>query len=715
MKHIFLIFIILCLYHTHSSAHQEWVHQYIVQEAYRYLERHVGPIPALKSYVGLDAMGNPFFGAGQINRPFEHQHPLAVGIWQEDEIDAVWRYYGVGGATRTTTHFWSAQGGDDVMTDFPALTIGDRENAYLKARIYMFNGEHFYDIHGITVNGDYKILAKTLIWDDRIKVIGVQLEYQDLCHLITTGTFNVPYGYQGIEFAGLNTKRDLVAEQSNYFSPERAKIIGWNIFGRILHLLTDMSVPAHTHADSHPCPLGDEDYYEVFMGWRLNAPFLNCADQNQSHSGTLWTSTDASKHGGLLYEVFSMNDKDALRYLFYTMNRLSAHFATRDENGNDWLWNGNSMLVSHRYAALGSQATNKSIWNNTQWSHLSATNTYIGNELMNYAIRATATAMYWMAIKTGLVGCPETVYQQSHTYYGMRNYNEECVIKAASNIIAGSNVNSNLSDAQGSVIVEDGTLTYKAGQEIQLKSGFHAKEGSTFRAMIDNACPLTNQVCSYSSTPKEQNDNILKNMREKTVLTLLPDTMSLTQIVSLRNTSIWQSGPDTIVVDSFFRVREYHRPTYTDTTTGNYLFDYPVIYYTDSVELYSEQDSLYFEGDDSLLVSIPCFSKVILTDSVAYIIPYCTGISIKPNNEAPSIRAIYPNPNSSYIDVALDNKGAQTKVMIYSPEGIKLSETMVGNLQNQVRMSTQSLAAGTYIIIVQSEKGTTSKTFVIQR
>jgi hypothetical protein len=232
--------------------------------------------------------------------------------------------------------------------------------------------------------------------------------------------------------------------------------------------------------------------------------------------------------------------------------------------------------------------------------------------------------------------------------------------------------------------------------------------------MIDNACPLTNQVCSYSSTPKEQNDNILKNMREKTVLTLLPDTMSLTAIASLRNTSIRQVG-DTIIVDSFLKVIEYHRPTYTDTTTGNYLFDYPVIYYTDSVELYSEQDSLYFEGDDSLLVSIPCFSKVILTDSVAYIIPYCTGISIKPNNEAPSIRAIYPNPNSSYIDVALDNKGAQTKVMIYSPEGIKLSENYGRKFTKPSTNEYSIISSGYIYYYCPIGKGTTSKTFVIQR
>ncbi len=31
-----------------------------------FFAKHVGSIPALKNYAGLDAMGNPFFGAGQI-------------------------------------------------------------------------------------------------------------------------------------------------------------------------------------------------------------------------------------------------------------------------------------------------------------------------------------------------------------------------------------------------------------------------------------------------------------------------------------------------------------------------------------------------------------------------------------------------------------------------------------------------------------------------
>mgnify|MGYP006872370562 CR=1 FL=1 len=53
-------------YFYNRRIHKEQVHQYIVQEAYRYFAKHVGSIPALKNYAGLDTMGNPFFGAGQI-------------------------------------------------------------------------------------------------------------------------------------------------------------------------------------------------------------------------------------------------------------------------------------------------------------------------------------------------------------------------------------------------------------------------------------------------------------------------------------------------------------------------------------------------------------------------------------------------------------------------------------------------------------------------
>jgi hypothetical protein len=53
--------------------------------------------------------------------------------------------------------------------------------------------------------------------------------------------------------------------------------------------------------------------------------------------------------------------------------------------------------------------------------------------------------------------------------------------------------------------------------------------------------------------------------------------------------------------------------------------------------------------------------------------------------------------------------------VIYSLEGAKLIETIMGNFQTNTRISTQSLSTGTYILIVETDKGKTAKTFIIQR
>lgn len=40
----------------------------------------------------------------------------------------------------------------------------------------------------------------------------------------------------------------------------------WKTFGQSLHLLQDLSTPAHAHADPHICLLGDCDSYETWLG-----------------------------------------------------------------------------------------------------------------------------------------------------------------------------------------------------------------------------------------------------------------------------------------------------------------------------------------------------------------------------------------------------------------------------------------------------------------
>lgn len=47
MKNI-LLTIALLLAAMPAFAHKEWVHQYLAQEAYRYLEKKVGEIPTLR-------------------------------------------------------------------------------------------------------------------------------------------------------------------------------------------------------------------------------------------------------------------------------------------------------------------------------------------------------------------------------------------------------------------------------------------------------------------------------------------------------------------------------------------------------------------------------------------------------------------------------------------------------------------------------------------
>jgi hypothetical protein len=41
---------------------------------------------------------------------------------------------------------------------------------------------------------------------------------------------------------------------------------GWKKFGQSLHLLQDLSTPAHAHADAHICLIGDCDAYETWLG-----------------------------------------------------------------------------------------------------------------------------------------------------------------------------------------------------------------------------------------------------------------------------------------------------------------------------------------------------------------------------------------------------------------------------------------------------------------
>jgi hypothetical protein len=758
MKKLFVI-IVLWLAAMPCSAHKEWVHQYIVQEAYRYLERQVGAIPALRDYVGINYnnSGTDYYGsASGAKRPWEEQAALAVGVWREDVTDPIWGYYGINGPFGinsdylvSITHFWSADDGDDENTSFNGPWLSDYENAWVKARNYMFAGDRNV---GLWLDGQY-LMRKGF---DNVNCYKVRLTYNNLCEIATTGVCSVPYGYYDDPFTTTfpRVKTVTPSNPSSFFTTAQSKVVGFNTFGHLLHLLGDMGVPAHTRSDSHGCtyPISDGDFYELAMGGNSPGASGGCnaaKKGNQITASVLYSATTAAKQGGLLLEVFSMTDEDALRYLFYTLNQLSNYFASSNDDGNTWITNGNSMLVNARYTALplgdlyGATNHNNILLNSGDYRNQNAI--YIGDEVMNYAIRATATAMYWFAVKTGLVGCPQTLYQQSHTYYGMRTASENAVLKASSKIIAGRDVNNNLTSSQGDVVVESGTLTYLAGDGIELKNGFMAKAGCSFHAKIQNACPLTAQTCDYTNLyyiGKHQiSDSFLVDTdipftkRSNPVIQVTSDTVAKCTVGVWKNTSMSITG-DTIILSGWGATHSIPRANDTIPPDTSQAMS-PIWVYADSLVILRNldstvvRDSVLVIGDTTITVQYDSTiiagntiilsnnypSSIMLTDSIAMIITtHVSETSRNAGNDfTPRIHSIYPNPNSDYIDLQIDGMGSASTVTIYSQMGVQLSETTVGASEKLSRVSTSGLAPGMYMAVIKTAKGRTSKNFIVNR
>ena len=690
MKKI-LIFVMMLLLTESASAHKEWVHQYIVQEAYRFLEREVGEIPGIKNHLGLN-----YFGSGEGEKyPWELEEAISSGAWREDVYDAVWGYGSLigGGADATITHFWDADKNDNDLTDFSPL-IGDRENSWTKARNYFF-GRNFRDSYKFFHDGKYAIQFPGYA-DARTQ--GLYRSYDNLCDFYTTGNSYI-IGFQDVYNDAVYTVYN-PPKQVTFYEGGR-KTFALNIFGRILHLLADMGVPAHTHVDTHPCLFSNGDQYELTMGgnWQYGASY--CNEPHQYCPANNWTRYTARDRGGLLLEVFSMPDEDAFRYMFYTMNQLANHFASRNENGNNVLANGGSSYVSSRYNALGNDYT-------VMCSDCFDSGD-LANELMNYTIRVTATMMYWFAVKTGMVGCPETLYQQSHRYYGVRTAEENATFKASSKIIAGRSVHPNLTSSQGDVVVESGTLTYLAGDEIQLKNGFVAKAGCNFHAKIQNACPLSYTSCSLNYN---NNSIISENFSKQNVSIGGEETIQsygdsiAKYTISVYNTVTPIISGDTLYLSKWYRGQRVPR---SGDTVPEFIKHFPIWVYTDSLVVVNENDSVLFTRN--------LFCSIMLTDSSATIIlSDTTGTASNPGNDnTPRIQNIYPNPNSDYIDMQIDGRGSVATVTIYTQMGVKISETTAKTTDKLSRVYTSDLAPGMYMAVVKNANGVTSKNFVVNR
>ncbi len=101
-----------------SEAHKEWVHQYVAQESYRFLEAVGYRVPDLNDHIGFG-----FYGYGDNNHPWATGY-VGVGAWRENLEDLIYRYSTANSypsyrlLTRTASDIVATLGGSDSNDAF---------------------------------------------------------------------------------------------------------------------------------------------------------------------------------------------------------------------------------------------------------------------------------------------------------------------------------------------------------------------------------------------------------------------------------------------------------------------------------------------------------------------------------------------------------------------------------------------------------------------
>lgn len=104
MKSFFIGFIVFFILSPQLAAHKEWVHQYIVQQAYDLLVLYFDrSIPEIENHLGGLGPGTGPWDSGEILK----------GAYREDIEDVVTGVGGFGnGWSASSTHFWDVDNGD---------------------------------------------------------------------------------------------------------------------------------------------------------------------------------------------------------------------------------------------------------------------------------------------------------------------------------------------------------------------------------------------------------------------------------------------------------------------------------------------------------------------------------------------------------------------------------------------------------------------------
>lgn len=125
----------------------------------------------------------------------------------------------------------------------------------------------------------------------------------------------------------------------NYVIPKYAsnRHESYYYLGRVVHLLTDMCVPAHVHNDPHP---GD-DIFEIFMG--LTGGYDDLEPNLYHFDGSLYKDAQYN-YEEVYFPDGVKDDASNLFKLFWYVAQKTQYFACNDENGNSFYSEGDGTL-----------------------------------------------------------------------------------------------------------------------------------------------------------------------------------------------------------------------------------------------------------------------------------------------------------------------------------------------------------------------------------
>lgn len=302
----------------------------------------------------------------------------------------------------TVTHFWNADNGISNSTFLHGEQVCVywslyAPNAYAKAKRYF---------EGYENNNPYWITA-------RIHAIPIQDVFDyPYPQLTYPYVYSEPYGINNLYLNGTTRlydwvppgiQGDLITEPTDtfHFSENYRVHLSMNILGKILHLLADMSVPAHVHNDEHAARkltitgswhTGFCDKYE---GWLTHGDGGFMAFEENWY----WDYYNTLNQKGGYIDISQQDDP--LLFIMYTVNQIADFFASDDVDGDSDLPQGSNSIIDAMYSELETiYSPDHPVRNSHEMT--SDESAQIRDTVFPFVIRATAGVLKWFAEENNL-------------------------------------------------------------------------------------------------------------------------------------------------------------------------------------------------------------------------------------------------------------------------------------------------------------------------